>query len=77
MTKDTSEYSSTKSPETREEAEEPGSVVDPRLIPGGAEPRTHTDQGMASLDRDTVPSRADDSGQTWHRDTSTHDVTGK
>jgi len=52
MDRDTSEYSSPKAPETREPAEERDCVVDPRLIPGGAEPRTTTQQGMAGLDRE-------------------------
>lgn len=47
---DTSEYSSTKAPETAEHAEERDPVVDSRLIPGGAEPRSDTQQGMAGLD---------------------------
>jgi hypothetical protein len=33
---DTSEYSSSKAPETRREAEEPEAFSDTRLIPGGA-----------------------------------------
>lgn len=77
MKKDTGEYSATKSPETRQEAEEPSEFSDPRLIPGGAEPRTHTDQGMAGLDRDAVPNHAQDTGQTRYRDTSKDDVTGE
>ena len=63
MTKDTAEYSSSKAPETKEHAEERDDVVDTRLIPGGAEPRTHTQQGMAGLDRDAVPNRAEDAGK--------------
>jgi hypothetical protein len=74
---DTSEYSSSKAPETREHAEERDAHVDTRLIPGGAEPRTHTDQGMAGLDRDAVPNRAADTGQTRYRDTGKDEVTGK
>ena len=53
--KDTSEYSSTKAPETRPEAEEKDGISDTRLIPGGAEPKTHTPQGMEGLDRADVP----------------------
>jgi hypothetical protein len=52
MDKDTSEYSSSKAPETRAEAEEKVSQPDPRLTPGGAEPKTPTPQGMAGLERD-------------------------
>ena len=66
---DTSEYSSSKAPETRENAEERDHHVDPRLIPGGAEPRSNTAQGMAGLERDQVPNQARDSGQTRYRDT--------
>ena len=64
MDKDTSEYSSTKAPETRAEAEERESQPDSRLIPGGAEPRATNDPGMSSLDRGTVPNGATDSGQS-------------
>jgi hypothetical protein len=71
---DTSEYSSSKAPETREHAEERDTQVDSRLLPGGAEPRTHTDQGMAGLDRTTVPNRATDTGQTRYRDTGKDEV---
>ena len=74
MKEDTSEYSSTKAPETREHAEERDHEVDPRLLPGGAEPRTHTPQGIAGLDRDTVPNRATDSGQTRYRDSGKDEV---
>lgn len=77
MKKDTSEYSATKAPETRAEAEETVSQPDPRLLPGGAEPRTHSAQGMAGLDRDTVPNAATDTGQTRYRDTSRDEVTGE
>jgi hypothetical protein len=73
MERDSSESSSTKTPETRDHAEERDDFSDPRLIPGGAEPRTHTPQGMAGLDRDTVPSGAQDSGQTRYRDTGNED----
>ena len=74
MDKDSSEYSSSKAPETREPAEERDETVDSRLIPGGAEPRTHTAQGMAGLDRETVPNHATDSGQTRYRDTGKDEV---
>ena len=69
MDRDTAEYSSTKAPETRKEAEEQESTVDSRLIPGGAEPKTPSQQGMAGLDRDEVANGATDSGQTRYRDT--------
>jgi hypothetical protein len=63
MDKDTSEYSSTKAPETRAEAEERETQPDSRLIPGGAEPRATNDPGMSSLDRGNLPNSATDSGQ--------------
>jgi hypothetical protein len=74
MAKDTTEYSASKAPETKEHAEEQDAVVDTRLIPGGAEPRTHTAQGMAGLDRDAVPNHAEDTGQTRYRDTGKEEV---
>jgi hypothetical protein len=77
MEKDTSEYSPTKSPETKRVAEEGSDFADPRLIPGGAEPRTPTEQGMSALDHDAVPSRAGDTGQTRYRDTVSDEVTGE
>jgi hypothetical protein len=58
--KDTSEYSSSKAPETRREAEEKDGISDTRLIPGGAEPKTHTPQGMEGLDRADVPGMDDE-----------------
>ena len=51
---DTSDYSSTKAPDTRKEAEERQSTPDARLIPGGAH-GSHTAQGMAGLDNDPDP----------------------
>jgi hypothetical protein len=72
---DTSEYSATKAPETRTHAEERDSQTDTRLIPGG-ERGTPTPQGMAGLDRDDVPSGAEDSGQTRYRDTGRPETTG-
>jgi hypothetical protein len=77
MAKDTAEYSSSKSPDTQKHAEERDDVVDTRLIPGGAEPRTPSAQGMAGLDRATVPNHAQDSGQTRYRDTGKDDVAGE
>ncbi|MBA3637914.1 MAG: hypothetical protein H0W53_01275 [Acidobacteria bacterium] len=54
MDRDTSEYSSTQAPETAEHAQEQEKdpVVDSRLIPGGAEPRSDTQQGIAGLERE-------------------------
>ena len=58
---DTSDYSSTKAPDTRKEAEERQSTPDARLIPGGAH-GSHTAQGMAGLDVD-ADTAAQKSGQ--------------
>lgn len=55
--KDTAEYSSSKAPETRKHAEEQEPKIDTRLLPGGAT-GSPTQQGMAALDRATVPSGA-------------------
>lgn len=49
--KDTSEYSSTKAPETRPAAEERDGKSDNTLIPGGAL-ASPTPQGIAGLERD-------------------------
>jgi hypothetical protein len=58
---DTSEYSSSQAPETREHAEERVTAVDERLQPGGAL-GTPDPSGMSGLDREQVPNgaRADD-----------------
>ena len=64
MAPDRSEYSPTKAPDTAEHAEERDPVVDPRLIPGGAEPRSDTPQGMEGLDRQQLPGSATDYGAT-------------
>ncbi|HEX6975338.1 MAG TPA: hypothetical protein VF147_13125 [Vicinamibacterales bacterium] len=67
-TKDTSEYSSTKAPETQKHAQEKkGNFTDMRLIPGGAR-GSDQPQGMDALDRDLVPSGASDSGLVRHGD---------
>ena len=74
MTKanDTSDYSATKAPDTRREAEERESTRDTRLIPGG-ERGTPTPQGMAGLEHlehddairaVTNPRTKEDSSQT-------------
>jgi hypothetical protein len=53
---DPTDYSASKAPETRREAEEEHPhPSDPRLWPGGAR-GTAADPGMSSLDRDTPPS---------------------
>ena len=60
---DGADYSSTKAPETRDEAEEERSrPSDSRLQPGGAHP-TQWDPGMSSLDRGETISGGHDSGQ--------------
>lgn len=65
MTPDTSDYAPTKAPDTAEHAEERDPAVDPRLMPGGAEPRTDTPQGIEGLDRQQLPGgRADDDTTT-------------
>ena len=53
--KDTSEYSATKSPETRAAAEERDNESATTLIPGGPL-GSPTAQGMAGLDRDDAAS---------------------
>jgi hypothetical protein len=54
---DTTDYSASKAPETRREAEERESTPDARLIPGGAH-ASPSDVGMSGMDREDVPSRA-------------------
>ena len=67
--KDTSEYSSTKSPETRPAAEERDNRRDSTLIPGGAL-GSPTAQGMAGLERDDqVQAAQQDPKQTSYGDT--------
>ena len=63
MDRDTSEYSSSKAPETQEHAEEGADMKDPRLIPGGAQPRTPFPQGMPALDQDTPATDMEKPGQ--------------
>jgi hypothetical protein len=59
-TNDTTEYSPSRAPETREHAEErDAEVKDPRLIPGGIG-GARTGTGMETLDRDVVPSGGSD-----------------
>ena len=47
--RDTAEYSASKAPETKKQAEERETTPDSRLIPGGAH-GSPTAQGMAGLD---------------------------
>jgi hypothetical protein len=58
---DTSEYSSSKAPDIRDQAEEQTSQPDSRLLPGGPH-GTPGPTGMSALDREQVPSlgRPDD-----------------
>ena len=62
---DTSEYSASKAPETRKEAEnrEPRNFADWRLIPGGKHGSPEP-SGMNALHRSDVPSGADRPGLT-------------
>ena len=55
---DTSEYSASKAPETRREAEEQETVRDFRLIPGGRRGSEHA-IGMSAMDRDEVPNHGE------------------
>ena len=70
--KDTSEYSSSKAPETRKEAEEKETVPDTRLKPGGAL-GSPTPIGMDALHRDDVPSEARKPGLTRYDQTPDKD----
>ena len=62
--KDTAEYSASKAPETRKQAEELETTFDSRLIPGGAH-GTRAPQGMAAIDNDVAP----EAPQTTDRET--------
>ncbi len=64
-TDDTTEYSPSKAPDTREHAEDrsPDAVRDTRAVPGGAH-GSPSDVGMSGLHRDTVPNRAASPEQT-------------
>ena len=55
---DTSEYSASKAPETKREAEEQETVRDFRLIPGGKR-GSEQSIGMSAMDRDQVPNHGD------------------
>jgi hypothetical protein len=65
---DTTEYSGSKAPETRKEAEEQAGPSDERLQPGGAR-GSKADVGMSSLDRDITVSGARSTGQQRVGDT--------
>lgn len=60
--KDTTEYSGSKAPETRREAEEQNGPSDERLKPGGAR-GSSADVGMSGLDRTETVSGGVSTGQ--------------
>lgn len=66
--KDTTEYSGSKAPETRREAEEQNGPSDTRLIPGGAH-GSSADVGMSGLDRGATVSGGHRSDQQRVGDT--------
>jgi hypothetical protein len=66
-TSDTTEYSASKAPETKSEAEEPNTYSDLRLIPGGRR-GARAEVGMSAMDRSDVPSEAREPGQTRYGD---------
>jgi hypothetical protein len=67
--KDTAEYSGSKAPETRREAEEHNGPSDSRLKPGGAR-GAEMDVGMSSLDRGAAVSGGDSNRQEHFGETS-------
>ena len=61
---DATDYSSTQAPETRRVAEGRHPLpTDDRLVPGGPA-GSDAESGVASLDRDKTPSRAEPTGET-------------
>jgi hypothetical protein len=64
---DTAEYSATKAPETRREAEEKETVRDFRLIPGGKR-GVETAVGMSAMDRDDLPGEGKNPGLVKYGD---------
>lgn len=64
---DTSEYSASKAPETRREAEERTTTPDSRLIPGGNHGAT-IEIGMSAMDRSEVPNEARATAPTPHQE---------
>jgi len=64
---DTTEYSASKAPDTKAEAEEPEPYSDLRLIPGGRR-GARAEIGMSAMDRNDVPSEAREPGQTRYGD---------
>ena len=65
--KDTTAYSGSKAPETRQHAEEKETVRDFRLIPGGKH-GAPAEVGMSGMDREDVPSEGIDPGLTRYGD---------
>jgi hypothetical protein len=72
-TNDSSEYAPSKAPDTRQHAEERETVIDERLLPGGAHGAA-VDVGMSGIDRAAIPTGADSPRQT---DFGTADETSK
>lgn len=66
-TNDTTEYSASKAPPTKKEAEEPNPYSDMRLIPGGAM-GAPIQIGISAMVRSEVPSGALELGQTRYGD---------
>ncbi|HET9348383.1 MAG TPA: hypothetical protein VFO13_04530 [Arthrobacter sp.] len=66
-TDDTTEYSASKAPETKHEAEEQNPYSDMRLIPGGRR-AARAEIGMSAMDRSEVPSEAREPGLTRYGD---------
>lgn len=63
----TTDYSASKAPETKAEAEEKVSTPDMRLIPGGSH-GAHADIGISAMEHDEVPSGALSTGQARYGD---------
>lgn len=70
--KDTSEYSASKAPETRQAATEQEPSGDPRLLPGGAH-RASAEIGMSEMNREDVPNEAARTGLVHYGDTQDED----
>ena len=62
-TDDSSEYAPSKAPDTRQHAEERETVIDERLLPGGAQGAVE-EIGISGLDRAAIPTGADSPRQT-------------
>ena len=66
---DTSEYSASLAPETGREARRQSRRGDERVTPGG-ETGAESNVGMPGMDRQDVPTEAEDTGLTRYGDTS-------